>query len=108
MSSVPVDLLLGITAIAIDGEIILSCMSEVALLVHAEVGDAAAFGDGARVRDGHADRKNGVLDNVQVLEGGRDTVLRGESDMAGRTGTQDRDLLVALVAAEVEVFLVWC
>lgn len=107
MSSVPVDLLLGVIAIAIDSEVILSSMGEVALLVHAEVGDAAVFRDGGRVGDGHADGENGILDNIQVLESGRNAVLRGESDVAGGTGAQDCNLLVALVAAEIEVFLIW-
>lgn len=75
MRPVPINLFLRVIAVTIDGEIILSGMREVALVVDAEVGDAGVVGDGRRVWCSHADRENGVLDNVQVLEGCRYAVL---------------------------------
>lgn len=78
MRTVPVDSLdLGI-AIALDGEVILARMGEVAVVVAAKVQSAGALGGVTGVRDGELDREHGLLDDVQVLEGRRDGALAGE------------------------------
>lgn len=78
MSTVPVDGLdLGI-AIALDGEVVLARMGEVAVVVAAKVDGAGALGGVAGVRDGELRGENGLLDDVEVLEGRGDGVLAGE------------------------------
>lgn len=96
MSTVPVDSLdLGI-AIALDGEVVLTRMGEVALVVAAKVDSAGALGGVAGVRDGELDRENSLLDDVEVLEGRGDGVLAGERDGAGVGGGADCFLLDGL------------
>lgn len=89
MSTVPVDGLdLGI-AIALDGEVVLAGVGEVALIVAAKVDGAGALGGVAGVRDGELYGKDSLLDDVEVLEGRGDGVLAGERDGAGVRGGAD-------------------
>lgn len=89
VSTVPVDGLdLGI-AIALDGEVVLASVGEVALVVAAKVDHAGAVGGVAGVRDGELDRENSLLDDVEVLEGRGDGVPAGERDGAGVGGGAD-------------------
>lgn len=107
MGAVPVDFLLRVFAVAVNGEVGLVVMSEVALVVGAKSGDGSVLGDRAGVRNGHADGKNRVLDNVEVLEGRGDAILGSEGEMSVGTGVEDQNLLVAFLTAEVKVLLGW-
>jgi hypothetical protein len=78
VSSVPVDLLDGVGAVSIDGEPGLATVSEEALLVDTESGGVTALRNGTGVGDGHAEGSNRVLNDIEVLESGGDTVLGGE------------------------------
>ena len=82
MSSVPVDLLNGVLAVAVNSEPSLATVSEEALVVNTEAGDVATLGNGTGVGDGHAEGSNVVLNDVEVLESGGDSVLGGEGDEA--------------------------
>lgn len=82
MSTIPVDLLNGVLAVAVNSKPSLATVSEEALVVNTETGDVATLGNGTGVGDGHAEGSNGVLNDVEVLESGGDTVLGGEGDEA--------------------------
>jgi hypothetical protein len=87
--SVPVDGLLGVVAIAFNGEVVLVRMGEVALLVDAKVQHAGALGQSARVGPGQPDGENSLLDDVEVLEAGGSGGLGGEGDSASVRGRVD-------------------
>jgi N-methylhydantoinase B/oxoprolinase/acetone carboxylase alpha subunit len=53
-------------------------VSEEALLVDTESGGVTALRNGTGVGDGHAEGSNRVLNDIEVLESGGDTVLGGE------------------------------
>lgn len=125
MATVPVDGLLGVGAVSLDGEPGLAVVGEVALLVDAEVQGAGAVGHGTGVRDRHAQGSGVLLDDVKALEGSGNAVSGGEGDCAVETGVDwgglawwimptayctrfgqqhtDEDLLVGGVTTEVGV-----
>jgi hypothetical protein len=80
VSTVPVDLPNGVLAVAVNSEPSLATVSEEALVVNTEAGGVATLGNGAGVGKGQAEGRNRVLDDVEVLESGGDTVLGGEGD----------------------------
>ena len=93
MATVPVDGLLGVGAVALDGEPGLAIVGEVALLVDAEVQGAGTGGHGTRVRDGQTQRSGVLVDDVEALESGGNTVLGSEGDGAVGSGVDWRRVL---------------
>lgn len=80
VSTIPEDLLgLGFS-VAINGEPGVALVGEVALVGLVEADSGGILGDGTGVRAGQANFRDGVLDNVEVLESGGNTVLGGERD----------------------------
>lgn len=75
VSSVPEDLLDLVVAVAVNGEPSLAAMGEQALLVDTKSSGVAALRDSAGVRQGQAEGRDRVLNNVEVLESGGNTVL---------------------------------
>lgn len=75
MSSVPEDLLNLVLAVAVNGEPRLAAMGEQTLLVDTKSSDVATLRDSTGVRQGQTDGRDRVLDNVEVLESGGNTVL---------------------------------
>jgi hypothetical protein len=90
MSSVPVDLPDGVVAVAVDSEPGLAAVGEETLLIDTESGEVAALGDSTGVGNGQADGRDGVLDDVEVLESSGDTVLSGVGDEAVGAATDCR------------------
>lgn len=126
VAAIPVDLLDGVVAVAVDGEPRLAVVGQVAVIVDAEAIHVAAVGHGGRVGDGHAHGQDSVLDDIQVLERSGNGVLGEEGDgairaradctasislgacMMQRTRLTDGNLLVSVVAAAVAVEEVGC
>lgn len=126
--SVPVDGLLGVVAIAFNGEVVLVRVGEVALLINAKVQHAGTLRQSGRVGPGQPDGENSLLDNVEVLETGGSGGLGGEGDSASirgrvdcltlsdgnwrglesrrgtRGGLTDGNLVGGSVSADIEVF----
>lgn len=75
VSTVPVDLLGGDIAVAINGEPGPAALSQVALLVDAEASGVGVLRDRTGVRGGEGDGRDAVLDDVQVLPGGGNGAL---------------------------------
>lgn len=75
VSSVPEDLLDLVVAVAVNGEPSLAAVGEQTLLVDTKSSGIAALRDSAGVRQGQAEGRDRVLDNVEVLESGGNTVL---------------------------------
>lgn len=87
----PVDNLARVVTVALNAEVGLAVVGEVALGVGAEAGGAGAFGQLGRVRPGEADGGDRVLNNVETLEAGRGLVLRGEAQPRAFIGTSAVD-----------------
>lgn len=90
----PVDDTLRVVAVALNTEVALAVVGEVAVLVDAEAVGAGTLGGSARVRKGQTDRSNLAVDNVQGLEASGGLVLGGEADAGGGVGAADWVLLV--------------
>lgn len=82
VSSVPKDLLDLVLAVAVNGEPSLAAVSEQTLFVDTKSSGVAALGDSAGVRQGHAEGRDRVLNNVEVLESSGNTVLGSVCDEA--------------------------
>jgi hypothetical protein len=80
VSTVPVDLLNGVLAVAVNRKPSLATVSEEALVVNTEAGGIATLGNGTGVGKGQAKGRNRILNDIEVLESGGDTVLGGEGD----------------------------
>jgi hypothetical protein len=80
VSTVPVDLLNGVLAVAVNREPSLATVSEEALVVNTEAGGIATLGNGTGVGKGQAEGRNRILNDIEVLESGGDSVLGGEGD----------------------------
>lgn len=101
---VPVDLSLGVIAVAVDGEPVAATLGEVALLVHAEAGSVGAVGSGAGVRARQADGRDGVFDDVKVLPAGRGFALGRERNRAILTLATDWvEVRVDVIRVELEL-----
>lgn len=90
----PVDGALRVVAVALDAEVVLAVVGEVAVLVGTEAVEAGTLGGSARVRKGQSDRGDLAVDDVQGLEAGGGLVLGGEADAGGLVGATDYVLLV--------------
>jgi hypothetical protein len=75
VSTVPEDLLDLVLAVAVNGVPSLAAMSEQTLVVDTKSSGVAALGDSAGVRQGQPKGLYRVLDNVEVLESGGNSVL---------------------------------
>lgn len=89
VATVPVDSLDGVLAVAINGEVSVTAMSEETLLVDTEVDGASALGDSSGVRTSEADGSGILLHDVQVLPAGRCLVFGSVGDSAGVGGGVD-------------------
>jgi hypothetical protein len=94
VTSVPDDLLRRVVTVAIDSEPSLAAVGEETLLVDTESSQVAALGNSARVRNGQADGRDVVLNNVEVLESSGDTALGSVGDeTVGAAATDCREWL---------------
>lgn len=105
MSSIPINFFLEVIAITLNSEISLLIMSKVALIINAEASNGTIFRNGSGVWTGHSDGKNGILNNINILECSGNGIFGGEGEVAVGAGAEDQNLFVALVTAEIEVFL---
>jgi hypothetical protein len=80
VSTVPVDLLNGVLAVAVNREPSLATVSEEALVVNTEASGIATLGNGTGVGKGQAEGRNRILNDIEILESGGDSVLGGEGD----------------------------
>jgi len=90
----PVDNTLWVVAVALNSEVVLAVVGEVAVLVDAKAVKAGTLGGSARVRKGQTDGGDLAVNNVQGLEASGGLVLRGEADAGGGVGAADCVLLV--------------
>lgn len=90
----PVDGTLRVVAVALDAEVVLALVGEVAVLVDAEAVEAGTLGGSARVRKGQTDGGDLAVDDVQGLEASGGLVRGGEADAGGFVGATDYVLLV--------------
>jgi hypothetical protein len=78
MRSIPINSLLRVASIPVNGEVILPSMGKVSLVIDAKVQSARALGDSARVRTGQLDGEDSLFDDEDILPAGGDSVFGGK------------------------------